>query len=159
MNPEFEDEKIRRWREPTEGREWLQDDPTVMSIDIKTEEVFESRAYALAEGARSRLLDLAAREGISSSDALEFAGEFSFKFLAKRRRDDGLITYLLTFVGPDERHLLSREDWVTEEHYRQAVREFEAAVTPEGLAEPPIVVTLAEWRQIEQETGSAGNAE
>ena len=157
MNPEFEDDKIRRWRETEGDSERLRDDPSIVSIDIETEEIFESRGYGLGEGAHSQLAETAVRVGLPLSAVLEFGQEMSFKFIAKRRRSDGLITYILVFAGLGERHLLGREDWVSQERYRQAVTEFEADVLPADLVSPPLVVTLEEWRQYEK--GQTGLSE
>ena len=156
MNPEFEDDKIRRWREPEGESDQLRDDPTVLSIDIETEEIFESRGYGLGGGAHAQLTETAARMGLPVDAALEFGREMSFKFIAKRRRSDGLITYVFVFAGLDERHLLGREDWVREEHYRLAVAEFEADVMPSDLVSEPLVVTLEEWRRYEKGQSGAG---
>ena len=99
---------------------------------------------------QSQLTDLAALRGLPPEAALEFGHEMSFKFIAKRRRADGLITYALVFAGLDERYLLGREDWVAEEEFRRAVTAFEADVLPNQLVNPPIVITLEEWRSYER---------
>ena len=97
-----------------------------------------------------QLADLAALIGFPPEAALEFGDEMSFKFIVKRRRADSLITYALVFAGLDERYLLGREDWVTEEKYRRAIAAFEAEVLPNRLVNSPIVITLEEWRSYER---------
>lgn len=149
MNPEFEDDKIRRWQEPLAGSEQRRKDPAVIEIDIETEEPFESRTYGLGRGARDQLADTAARSGIPFEAVMEFGKEMSFKFIAKRRHSDGLITYILVFAGTGERHLLAREEWVAEEVFRRAVTEFEAVVLSHDIVNQPLIVGLEEWRRYE----------
>ena len=55
MGPEFEDDKIRRWQEAPGHAEEYKEDPSVLSIDRESDEVFESRAYALGRGTARRL--------------------------------------------------------------------------------------------------------
>ena len=49
--PDFEDEKMCAWlRKPREENwEGLGQDPTVMTIEEETEEIFESRTYRLRQ--------------------------------------------------------------------------------------------------------------
>jgi hypothetical protein len=155
MNPEFEDDSIRRWQEPRAESGRLRDDPAVLNIDIKTEEIFESRGYGLGSTAQEHLVAAAADIGLPLEVALEFGQEMSFKFIAKQRRADGLVTYVLVFAGLGERHLLERRDWVTEDEYRQAVAEFEEDVLANALVEAPLIVTLEEWRAYERGQGAA----
>ena len=67
--------------------------------------------------------------------------------LAKRRKEDGRIHYLLVAVAPDSRRLLARQGGVEETQYRQTVRSFERGFFPEGVLAPPQIVTLEEWRR------------
>ena len=162
MTPErekdFEDDKIIRWIEPPGDREQIEDDPTVLSIDAKTEEIYEGRTYVLGSGSLRLLAATAAATGLPLSAVLEFGEEMGFKFMAKRRRSDGMVSYIFVFSGLGERHLLGREDWVTEERYRASVREFEDAVLPGGLVNPPLVIGLEEWRRYERGEADAGES-
>ena len=161
--PDFEDAKIRLWKakpEHEEGREF-KGDPTLLTLDMEKEEIFESRAYRFRPGpeALAYFVDLVSsqkhRLGLSSGEVLQAARELmadiTFKFLAKRRKEDSLISSLLVAVRSDDRCLLSRQEWVEESEYLQKVQEFEAGFLPEGVLAPPLVVTLAEWRRYSQE--------
>lgn len=150
--PDFEDDKIRRWDEPPGQPDEYEDDPSVLSVNAATEEIYESRSYALARGAARQLARSAAQFGIPFQTVVEFSEEMSFKLFAKRRKEDGLLTYVLVFAGLGERHLLLREDRVSEERYRESVADFEASVLRSRLLQPPLVVTREEWREYEEET-------
>ena len=49
VEPYFEDEKIRAWLGQPKEEDWegLDKDPTLMTIEEETEEIFESRTYRL----------------------------------------------------------------------------------------------------------------
>lgn len=93
--------------------------------------------------------------GLSPEEVVQAATELmegiTFKFLAKRRKEDGLVSSLLVAVRSGDRCLLSRQEWVEVAEYRQKVQEFEASFLPEGVLAPPLVVTLEEWRRYSQE--------
>ena len=146
----FEDDKIIRWREPLEEREQHGEDPTVLTIQAETEEIYEGRSYLLGGGSLRLLTETAARTGLPLGAVLEFGEEMAFKFMAKRRRSDGLITYIFVFSGLGERYLLGREEWIPEERYREAVAQFEADVLPTHLVSEPLVITREEWREYER---------
>ena len=161
--PDFEDEKIRLWKFQAgheEGKE-VEGDPTLLSLDVEKEEIFESRTYRLRRGplAYHYLLDLVTSRqpglDFTPEQVVQVAAELMevtiFKFLAKRRKEDGLITSLLVAAAPNSRSLLSRQDWVEEAEYRQAVESFEQGFLPEGVLAAPLVVTVEEWRRYSQE--------
>jgi len=162
--PDFEDEKIRLWKakaEDQEGREFG-GDPTMLSLDVEKEEIFESRTYRFRPGpeAFGYLLDLVTSRQpeleLSPQQVIRGVRELmavtTFKVLAKRRKEDGLITSLLVAAAPNSRSLLSRQDWVEEAEYREAVQRFEEGFLPEGVLAPPLVVPLEEWRGYSQES-------
>lgn len=161
--PDFEDDKIRAWMFGPKDRkpEKSKGDPTMLSVDVEREEIFESRIYRfqaspevllyLIDHVMSRQPELE----IPQEDVIPFARELmqdtAFKFLAKRRKEDGLVSSLLVAVSSDDRSLLSRQEWVEEGEYRQAVQEFETSFLPAGVLTAPLVTTLEEWRRYSQE--------
>jgi hypothetical protein len=58
--PDFEDEKMRAWMRKPKEEDWeeLGEDPTVMTIEEETEEIFESRTYRLLPTPEAYLLAL-----------------------------------------------------------------------------------------------------
>lgn len=157
--PDFENDKIRTWKFGPEDQEAeeIGRDPTMLSLDVAREEIFESRTYRFRRGpeALGYLIDLVTSRqyvlGLSPEEVMQAATELmegiTFKFLAKRREEDGLISSLLVAVRSGDRCLLSRQEWVEVAEYRQKVQEFEAGFLPEGVLAPPRVVTLGEWRR------------
>ncbi|MBC7264781.1 MAG: hypothetical protein H5T64_10580 [Chloroflexi bacterium] len=169
--PNFEDEKIRAWvKRPKEHDfESLDQDPTIISIDGETEEIYESRAYhfrpspetvflllgMLVERMGEQLAEISAEQvGDWVTDLLENGG---IKFLAKRRKEDGRITYILIGISRTSRWLLDRQELVEESNYRQAVEEFEGHPLTKALLSAPAVVTLEEWRRYAEEGPFAGS--
>ncbi len=161
--PDFENDKIRTWKfgpEDQEGEE-IGRDPTMLSLDVEREEIFESRTYRFRRGLEalgyvmglvtSRQYEL----GFSPEEVMQAAAELmegiTFKFLAKRRREDGLVSSRLVAVRGGDRCLLSRQEWVEVAEYRQKVQAFEASFLPEGVLAPLLVVTLEEWQRHSQE--------
>jgi len=69
-------------------------------------------------------------------DMIEGTG---IKFLAKRHKEDGRITYILVGISRRLRSLLDRQEWVEELPLSRAV------------LSPPAVVTLEEWRRYAEE--------
>ena len=167
--PDFEDQKIRAWTFGEDHREdqQFEGDPTMLSLNMEKEEIFESRAYRFQTSPEASLyllnlvtsrqhhLALSLEESVQA--ATELMEGITFKFLAKRTKEDGLITSLLVAVRGDDRCLLSRQEWVKEAEYRQAVQEFEAGFLPKGVLGPPMVVTPEEWHRYAQEGPFAEN--
>lgn len=161
--PDFEDERIRAWTAGPEGRgaEEFKEDPTVLSLDAEHEEIFESRTYRFQAGPEtllylirlvtSRQPDLGLSREEIMRDARRLMQDTAFKFLAKRRKQDGLITSLLVAVTTGDRSLLLRQEWVEEDDYRQAVQEFEESSLSKGILTEPLVTTLEEWRRYSQQ--------
>lgn len=161
--PNFEDDKIRAWAAGPKDRELekSQEDPTVMSLDVEREEIFESRTYRFRSGPETLfyLMELVTSRhfelGLSPEEVMQAAAELmedtTFKFLAKRSKEDGLICSLLVAVGSNDRSLLLRQERVGEDGYRQAVQEFEASFLSEGILTEPLVTTLEEWQRYSQE--------
>ena len=159
--PNFEDEKIRTWmaRPEDRGAETIEGDPTVLSLDVEREEIYESRTYRFRRGPKALfyLIDKLVSqypEGEADLDlnevieaAAELMEETTFKILAKRRKEGGSISSVLVAVTPDRRSRLDRHEWREEQEYRQGVDEFEAHLLSKGVLTPPLVVTLDEWRR------------
>ena len=165
---DFENDKIRTWKfrpEDQEGEE-IGRDPTMLSLDVEHEEIFESRTYRFQRGleALGYMMGLVTSRqyklGLSPEEVMQAATELmegiTFKFLAKRRREEGLVSSLLVAVRSGDRCLLSRQEWVEVAEYRQKVQAFEASFLPEGVLAPPLVVTLEEWRRYSQEGPFSG---
>ena len=163
--PDYEDGKIRAWTFG-EGRregEEFEGDPTVMSLDVEKEEIFESRTYRFWPGPEglAYVIDLvASREPklalrLSPEDVIRIARKLmedtTFKVLAKRRKEDGCINSLLVAVGPHGRHLLARQEWAGETEYREAVQDFEGSLLAKRILIPGLVVTAEEWRRYSEE--------
>ena len=170
--PDFENEKIRAWLigpslegpvEKEQDLEGLEKDPTVITIDEETEEIFESRAYhfrpgpetfsfllgSLAKTIGEEIVEIPPQELVDHvMDMIEGTG---IKFLAKRRKEDGRITFILIGISRKSRSLLDRQELVKEAGYRKAVQEFEELPLSRAILSPPAVVTLEEWRRYAEE--------
>jgi len=170
--PDFENEKIRAWLirpslEGPEGKEHdlegLEKDSTVIAIDEETEEIFESRAYhfrpgpetfsfllgSLAKTMGEDLAEIPLQELVDSvMDMIEDTG---IKFLAKRRKEDGRITFILVGINRHSRSLLDRQELVEQAAYRRAVQEFEELPLSKAILSSPAVVTIEQWRRYAEE--------
>jgi hypothetical protein len=154
--PEFEDERLRFWRAQRGDAGEFEANPAVLDVDFATEEIFESRVYQVDPVA---LFALTA-EALASNPqipAWEFAmaldeaiQDASLRILAKRHKDDGKLTFLLTGSFAGRRSLLERHDRVDEAAFREFVSAFEADTVAPGFLAPPTVVTLEEWRTYRQ---------
>lgn len=133
--PDFEDDKIRAWtfgEQPPEA-EKFEGNPTTLSLDMEKEEIFESRTYRFRPGpeALAYFVDLVSSQKhqmeLSPEEILQAARELmadiTLKFLAKRRKENGLISSLLVAVRGNDRCLLSRQEWVEESEYLQKVQD------------------------------------
>jgi len=163
--PNFENEKIRAWLirpslEDPEGKEpdfeGLEKDPTVMTIDEEAEEIFESRAYHFRPSPETFSFLLGSLAKTMGEDLAQIPpGELvdhvmgmiegtGIKFLAKRRKEDGRITFILAGRSRHSRSLLDRQELVEEANYRKAVQEFEELPLARAILSPPAVVILVE---------------
>jgi hypothetical protein len=149
MGPEFEDERIVRWRATPEDAERTAD-PTVLDVHSETEELFEGRTYALGASSLEFLTQTAAEYAVPLDAMLEYVDLTAFKILAKRNKNDGLITYMLVYSSHGDRNLLLRQDGVSDEQYRKSVEDFEAAMLRSQLVQPPVVITRQQWQQYEE---------
>ena len=163
--PDFKDGKIRTWLRRPEDAQWegLEEDPSLITIDEETEEIYESRTYRLKPDFQTFGLLLRLLLGRSGEEDLELPPEglahwvtdiiedTSIKFLSKRRKQDGRITYVLTGITRDSRWLLDRAELVDESQYRKAVREFECLPLFKTVLSSPLVVTIEEWRRYGEE--------
>ena len=161
--PSFEDDKMRTWTFGPGERaiQGIENDPTLMYVDVEREEVFESRTYRFRDSPEvfAFLVQTAAAQltqaGAPTEAIIPFARELmvdtTYKFLAKRSKETGTITATLVAVGGGERCLLFRQENVDEDEYRQAVEGFETSYLPEGVLSPPLVTTLEEWRRYSDE--------
>jgi len=137
--------------------EGLEKDPTVMTIDEEAEEIFESRAYHFGPGPQTFSFLLGSLAKTMGEDLAEIPPEelvdhimdmiegTGIKFLAKRRKEDGRITFILVGISRHSRSLLDRQELVEEADYRKAVREFEELPLSRAILSPPAVVTLEEF--------------
>ena len=159
--PNFEDEKMRAWLRKPKDETWerLDKDPTVMTIDEETEEIFESRTYRLRPTPEAFLLVLDILR-VRIGEQLEqmppemlaqyvtsMVEDTMIKFLAKRRKEDGRITHLLVAITGGSRRLLDGREWEEEVEYRQTVECFERLPLSRATLSPPAVVTLDQWRR------------
>ena len=161
--PDFEDDKIRAWAagpwEPVSQH--IEDDPTVIHLDVEHEEVFESRTYRFQPRPEVAMYLVNVASAVLPDEANTFDQllplamglivDTTFKFLAKRDKHDGLISSLLVAAERGHRALLLRQDRVEEVEYRKAVQDFEDGYMPRGVLTAPLVTTLEEWRRYEQE--------
>ena len=72
MNPEFEDENLRRWR-ATDADAVHTDDPSVLEIDVEREEIYESRAYGLGPQSVANVMVPAFANDIPAAAAVEYS--------------------------------------------------------------------------------------
>lgn len=134
------------------------DDPTVMAIDLETEEIYESRVYPLRPHpvALALLAQAAAATGrpVTAEAFAHFVDSFleetSLKVLAKRRKRDGGIAYIVVAVNPFQRAALQQGEVADEAAYRQLIARLEEALLAPGLLGEPLVISSEEWRQYEQ---------
>ena len=159
--PDFEEEKMRAWlRKPKEVNwEGLGKDPTVMTIEEETEEIFESRTYRLRATPEAYLLALdvlRARMGqrmlqmppeVLAGHVVGMVEDTMIKFLAKRRKEDGRIAHMLVAITGSSRRLLDQRDWVEEDDYHRTVKCFEQLPLSQAILTQPAVVTLDDWRR------------
>ena len=157
--PDFEDDKLRIWKEPANSTERLGLDETVMDVNFETEEIYESRVYPLLPHPATMILLAerlaSARHSPSQKDfALLLIGfaaaDSSLKVLSKRNRSDGRITSQVTVVNDFGRVLIERHDLPDDDAYRGKVGELEDLLGPALLGDPTIV-TATEWQEYNQE--------
>lgn len=163
--PDFEDDKIRMWRtRPEGGEEESEADDSVLSIDGETEEIYESRSYGLnpppALLALRALLAVEPEEPAGGSPLAvsldEVAGRIAdtaLKVLAKRRKSDGRISFVVVTTGPGGRALIHRADLVSERRFRREVRKLERELLEPGLVKPPLVTLADEWQRYARDMG------
>jgi hypothetical protein len=159
--PDFEDDKMRAWLRKPQEENWegLGEDPTVMTIEEETEEIFESRTYHLRPTPEAYLLALDVLRATMDPQMLRLPPELladrvvgmvddtMIKFLAKRRKEDGRITHILVAITGGSRRLLDQGDWVEEDQYRKTVDCFEELPLSKAILTQPAVVTLDDWRR------------
>lgn len=162
--PDFEDEKLRFWaaRKDEANFPTPEDDPTVLGVDLATEEVFESRVYDI----RRDVMAAIAAELIADSPEvppeeilvtyMHAANDSSFRIFAKREKAEQLLTWVFVGVFAGRRELIERRDRQPELKYREFVTAFETDAVEGGVVGPPTVVTLEEWRAHEQQQQSPG---
>ena len=157
--PDYEDEKIRAWRvSPREGRP--ERDPSVLDIDLKREEIYESRVYAVTpEALKYIALDTLANNpekdpSLVLKRLIESLDDATFRILAKQDREEKLLTWVHISRLGGTRALINRFDRKPEADFRAYVAEFEADAFSSRSVYPPAVVTLDEWREHAQRTQS-----
>lgn len=159
--PDYEDEHIRQWRARPEDPV-DRDDPTMLGIDGKHEELFESRIYQIRREYLAAIVLEAADDDLDLVTAallLTAADDATFRMLAKRNKDDSRLTFIVVGSLAGLRTLLGGEDRVEEERYREFVRTFEEDAFSRGLASPAAVITLEQWREYTaREPGPNGSA-
>jgi hypothetical protein len=162
-DPDYEDEKLRFWSErKEEPLRSVEDDPTVLSVDLAREEIFESRVYNLRREAVAAIAaDLIADrpdippEGILVT-YMETANDSSFRIFAKREKAEQLLTWVFIGVFGNRRALFDRHEREPESVYREFVAGFEGDALTDGVVEPPTVITIDEWRGYEQQQRPSG---
>lgn len=163
--PDFEDEKIRIWKEPADAPGGPREtDETVMGVNFETEEIYESRVYPLVPHPATLVL-LAERVAsggrlLTQEDAAllligSLAADSSLKVLAKRARSDGRITCQVTVVTGYGRVLIERHDLPHAGAYRSKVAELEELLRP-GLLADPTIITAEEWQRYKEERRDDG---
>lgn len=132
----------------------LRDELVMLSLDEDEEEILEYRTYQVLPNTKPsyyliNLEMLFQRRSIGKLNlepervielAVDLREGTTFRFLAKRRKKDGLVSSILTVVTDSDHYLLSRQEWAQEAEYRQGVREFETDILPVGsLSVPPVI--------------------
>ena len=149
--PDFEDEKIRYWKARPEDVQ-AERDPTVLDIDLATEEIYESRVYQVTnEALRSIALEILAQHPELPPEAvliglLDGLRDSSFRIMAKRDRADELISWNHSSMIGESRELIEHVERQPEDEFRAFVGAFEEDTLAAGVVHPPTVVTLEEWR-------------
>ena len=152
MSPErdFEDAFVARDRLTLADRVDEQD-PTILIVEPETQEMFESRTYALGG-----CLSHAARERDKQEPQVTFQvaldaylplfEHVAVKVLAKQSKADGRISFTCVFVNGESRTLLTRRDFGEQNHYWKFVEDIESALVPRHL-DPPLITTREQWRR------------
>lgn len=159
--PDFEDDKLRSWK--ADRNTHVERDPARLDVDLEREEIYESRTYALEPVAAYGLLQLARTldpAGGFDDIAWEFIEDGAvLKLLAKQDRSDKRISAIVIGTVVGDRTLLDRWEGIEEEEFRARVKRIELAMVAPGRFQPPLVVTLDQWRAYETqhrpEPGSA----
>jgi hypothetical protein len=152
--PEFEDDNIRSWK--ADKSEHTEHDRTTMDVDLAREEIFESRTYTVQREALAALALAAAIEH-PEMDVDEFLAAFlvgsdaTMKLLAKQDRGNKSITSILVGTFAGERILLERWEGLEELEFRTRVEQMDETMVTRGRFEPPLVVTLEQWRVYEDQ--------
>jgi hypothetical protein len=128
--------------------EGIEKDPTIISINEQTEEIFESRAYHFRPGPKTfsflpgSLAKTMGKDVVKIpleaivDHVMDMIEDTGIKFLAKRRKEDGRITHILVGLSRYSRSLLDRQEWVKEADYRKAVQEFEELPLAKRILSP-----------------------
>ncbi len=155
--PDFEDEKIRAWRATPEEQPGLSErDPTTLSIDMATEEIFESRVYAVNADAYLRVFADVLNEHPDVPAELLLArlaqglDNSTFRFLAKRTRGKDELTWIQITDFGGQRGLIERGERQPEASFRESVAAFEGDALAGEVVYEPAVVTVEEWSRYDE---------
>ena len=126
-------------------------------MDLKTEEIYESRVYNVRLEALLEMLhdEIAAQPDVTPTlVALAVAADgfdVSMRITAKRQLSDGLISFAHVGVIGLRRNLIDSQALVPVERYQAYVRAFELGALDGGLVEEPTVIDLEGWRAYAQQ--------
>lgn len=156
----YEDDWIRIWESPSSG-EWLSEKEAkklgVLQVRLEKEEFYETRTYKLKDSLDAfdkfrKLMDeghlpLLPLGATLTEGILSIVENVWFKIVAKRRKVDGLISYLVRHHHPTQVSVGESGELVTESEYREAVKRFEETSPLAEVLDIPAVIGLQQWRQ------------
>ena len=160
--PDFEDDKVRMWRQPLPGSN-PQEDPTVLRVQVELgEEPFESRTYLvrptadIVEELAQMVVNASQENGYAPRPLLEgLAQEFVrsalLKFLAKRNTSPGEISFLIVGMVFGRRSLVRPLRTLSLEGYRTKVEDYEKEWVTGGPLELGTIVTAEDWIKYQHE--------
>ena len=161
---------IRAWKlHPGEpGGEEVENDETRLCVDLKTEDMLEARTYEFEPGmpALSYVMGSVVGTMVARGEqpdffkatwtAIRIVENTRFQFAAKRRKDDGRVTYMLVSSTPRNRHILGHAEWIEEWEYREAVAAFETRFPRKDVLAVPTVVDADHWQRFSDSQTHSG---
>ncbi|GEM_PF-3260944 len=159
--PDFEDNKIRMWRGDLPGVN-PEGDPTILRVNVEHEEPFESRTYGVRRTADNveELVQMVMSTGqehgylpppVLEGLAQEFVRSALLKFLAKRNKSTGEISFLMVGMVFGRRSLARPLRTLSLEGYRTKVEDFEEEWVSQGPLEAGPVVNAEDWRHYQED--------
>lgn len=154
--PDYEDDSVRIWRAKPEDA-GVGDDPTVLHVNVASEEPYESRVYRPKRDEESiaQLVSVLAGSEVGRPLPLvgavlvarQFLEDGLVKLLSKRTRASGEIGLLVIGSTMGRRFLLHPEQTFTEEGYWHKVADFETRWVEHGPLSLGQVVGPSEWER------------